>query len=71
VTRSGLFVRLRDTGADGFVPASSLLGDVYRHVEEAHALVGARSGQAYRLGDSVQVASCRRSRLRGRCGSRC
>jgi ribonuclease R len=55
VTRSGLFVRLRDTGADGFVPASSLTGDIYHHVEEAHALVGARSGEAYRLGDSVQV----------------
>jgi ribonuclease R len=55
VTRSGLFVRLKDTGADGFVPVSSLLGDLYRHVEEAHALVGARSGEAYRLGDSVVV----------------
>jgi ribonuclease R len=48
-------VRLRDTGADGFVPVSSLLGDIYRHAEEAHALVGARSGEAYRLGDGVRV----------------
>ena len=55
VTRSGLFVRLRDTGADGFVPVSSLVGDIYHHVEEAHALVAARSGEAYRLGDVVQV----------------
>jgi ribonuclease R len=55
VTRSGLFVRLRDSGADGFVPASSMIGDFYHHVEEAHALVGSRSGRAYRLGDSVRV----------------
>jgi ribonuclease R len=55
VTRSGLFVRLKETGADGFVPASSMLGDFYRHVEEAHALVGSRSGETYRLGDPVQV----------------
>lgn len=55
VTRTGLFVRLRETGADGFVPASSMIGDFYHHVEDAHALVGRRSGEAYRLGDDVQV----------------
>ena len=55
VTRSGLFVRLKDTGADGFVPASSMAGDYYQHVEAAHALVGRRTGESYRLGDIVQV----------------
>ncbi|MGW8206436.1 MAG: ribonuclease R [Hyphomicrobiaceae bacterium] len=55
VTRSGLFVRLAETGADGFVPISSLENDFYHHIEEAHALVGARSNAAYRLGDSVEV----------------
>jgi ribonuclease R len=55
VTRSGLFVRLKDSGADGFVPISSLQNDFYHHVETAHALVGARSGRAYRLGDEVDV----------------
>ncbi len=55
VTRSGLFVRLKDTGADGFVAASSMIGDFYHFVEEQHALVGDRSGEAYRLGDEVLV----------------
>ncbi|HXF55513.1 MAG TPA: ribonuclease R [Hyphomicrobiaceae bacterium] len=55
VTRSGLFVRLADTGADGFVPASSIAGDFYVHVEESHALVGRRTGRSFQLGDSVQV----------------
>jgi ribonuclease R len=55
VTRSGLFVRLNETGADGFVPVSTLTRDYYRHVEEAHALVGSRSGESYRLGDRVSV----------------
>lgn len=54
VTRSGLFVRLKGTGADGFVPISSLNG-YYHHVEAAHALVAERSGEAYRLGDQVEV----------------
>lgn len=55
VTRSGLFVRLKETGADGFVPISTLGREFYHHVEERHALVGARSGLAYRLGDEVRV----------------
>jgi ribonuclease R len=55
VTRAGLFVRLRETGADGFVPAATIGGDYYRHHEDAHALVGDRTGEAYRLGDEVRV----------------
>ncbi len=55
VTRSGLFVRLRETGADGFVPAATIGGDYYRHHEGAHALVGDRTGESYRLGDEVRV----------------
>jgi ribonuclease R len=55
VTRSGLFVKLKDTGADGYIPISSLGNDYYHHVEAAHALIGARSGAGYRLGDTVEV----------------
>ena len=55
VVRYGLFVRLRETGADGFVAASSLGQDFYAHVEAARALVGSRSGLAFRLGDEVRV----------------
>jgi ribonuclease R len=55
VTRAGLFVRLRDTGADGFVPAATIGNDYYRHHEDAHALIGDRTGESYRLGDDVTV----------------
>jgi ribonuclease R len=55
VTRSGLFVRLRDTGADGFVPAATIGNDYWRHHEDAHALVGDRTGYSYRLVDEVRV----------------
>ena len=55
VTRSGLFVRLKDTGADGYIPISSLGDDYYHHIEASHALVGARTGAGYRLGDTVEV----------------
>jgi ribonuclease R len=55
VTRSALFVRLNDTGADGIVPAAALGSDYYRHDETARALVGDRTGEAFRLGDQVNV----------------
>jgi ribonuclease R len=55
VTRSGLFVKLKETGADGFIPAATLGRDYYRHVEAAHALVNERTGDSYRVGDNVDV----------------
>jgi ribonuclease R len=53
-TRVGLFVRLDETGADGFVPVATL-NDYYRYDETAHALIGDRTGDVYRLGDTVRV----------------
>ena len=55
VTRSGLFVRLRDTGADGFIPISTLGNDYFNHAEGAHALIGSKTGTGWRLGDNVTV----------------
>lgn len=54
-TRSGLFVKLKETGADGFIPVSSLETDYFHYVEEAHALVGTRTGETFQLGDEVDV----------------
>ena len=51
-----MFVKLNDTGADGFIPARTVGGDEYfRYHEDSHALIGDRTGEAYRLGDSVRV----------------
>ncbi len=55
VTRSGLFIRLMETGADGFIPASTLGEDFYRYVEERQAMIGERSGETFTLGDRVEV----------------
>jgi len=55
VVRTGLFVRLHETGADGFVPAASIGGDYFRHDERRHALIGDRTGVGYALGDEVEV----------------
>jgi ribonuclease R len=55
VTRSGLFVSLAETGASGFVPASKLGTDYYVYDEGQHALIGERTGEAFRLGDEAEV----------------
>ena len=55
LVRTGLFVRLTDTGADGFVPASAIGREYFYHDEVRQALVGEDSGLAYRLGDPVDI----------------
>lgn len=55
VTKSGLFVKLRDTGADGFIPISTLGSDYFNHDAIMHALIGSRTREGYRLGDTVTV----------------
>jgi ribonuclease R len=54
-TRAGLFVKLDDTGADGFIPARTVGTEYFRYHEDRHALIGDRSGETYRLGDRVTV----------------
>jgi len=51
---SGIFVRF-DAVFEGYVPARKLPGDYYELNPLATALVGRRSGFAYRLGDPIQV----------------
>ncbi len=55
VTKSGLFVRLDETGADGFIPASTIGDDYYVYDEKARSMTGSRTGETYRLGDRVEV----------------
>jgi ribonuclease R len=54
-TRAGLFVKLDDTGADGFIPARTIGSEYFRYHEDRHALIGDGSGLTYRLGDRVTV----------------
>ena len=55
VTRVGLFVKLSETGADGFVPAATLGDDYFRFEEANRALVGTRTKETFRLGGEVEV----------------
>jgi ribonuclease R len=55
VTRAGLFVELSESGADGFVPISTIGEDFYEFEESRHRLVGRSTGEVFRLGDAVEV----------------
>lgn len=55
VTRAGLFVRLAENGADGFIPAARLSDEYWVHDDAHAALVAQRSGQRYEMGMNVQV----------------
>ena len=55
VTRVGLFVKLSETGADGFAPAATLGEDYFRFEEATRALIGTRTKETFRLGDAVKV----------------
>ena len=55
VTRAGLFVKLADTGADGFIPARTIGDDYYQYHEDRHAMIGRSTGETFRLGDNVRV----------------
>lgn len=55
VTRAGLFVRLDDLGADGFVPMRSLGEDWFDFDDKARTLFGRATGQTFAMGDRVSV----------------
>jgi ribonuclease R len=55
VSKAGLFVKLKETGADGFVPAATIGDDYYRYDERTHSMRGDDTGETYRLGDKVEV----------------
>ena len=50
VTKFGLFVRLKESGAEGLLPARSLGAEYFRHDERRQAMIGERSGTSLRPG---------------------
>lgn len=55
VVGAGLFVTLLDTGADGFVPVTTLGRSFYVLDDVRHALVSSETGETFQLGDVVDV----------------
>ncbi|QDP71597.1 ribonuclease R [Legionella israelensis] len=59
VTGFGIFVELDDIYVEGLVHVTSLKSDYYSFDAIKHRLVGMRSGNVYRLGDSMTVLVAR------------
>ena len=55
VTKFAVFVRLRESGAEGLLPARNLGLEFFRFDERRQAMIGERTGMAFGLGDSVTV----------------
>jgi len=55
VSRFGLFVTLKDTGADGIVPIRRLPNDYYEVFEDIHTLAGRNSGFSFSVGGAISV----------------
>jgi ribonuclease R len=62
---SGIFVRF-DGVFEGYVPARRLPGDYFELTPLGTALVGRRSGTAYRLGDPIEVGVAELKRWEGK-----
>ncbi len=65
VTRFGLFVKLKETGADGFVPMRSLHDDWYELDEVRKSLVGRDKKGIYQLGQDASVRLVEATPLQG------
>ncbi len=55
VIRAGLFVSLIETGGEGFIPISSIVGDYFFYDKDHQLIQGEHSGLTYQLGDSINV----------------
>jgi ribonuclease R len=62
---SGIFVRF-DGVFEGYLPARRLPGDYFELTPLGTALVGRRSGAAYRLGDAIEVGVAELKRWEGK-----
>ncbi len=55
VVSAGLFVKLDESGADGFVPVTTLGSEYFVYDKTRHALSGERCGAIYQLGDRLEL----------------
>ena len=62
---SGIFVRF-DGVFEGYIPARRLPGDYFELNPLATAMVGRRTGAAYRLGDPIEVGVEKIDRVEGK-----
>ncbi len=65
-TRSGIFVRLDETGASGLLPLSQAGDERFRFDAQRRGFVGTHSRQWLRVGDSIRLRLIEADRMTGR-----
>lgn len=60
ITSFGMFIELENT-IEGLIRLSSMDDDYYRYDEKQYCLIGERTGNVYRIGDTVDVVVIRSS----------
>ena len=55
VSDAGLFIYVKENGADGLIPIRTLPQDYYEFDRNNHCLIGRRRGRIFRLGETLQV----------------
>jgi len=65
VTRFGLFAALPHSGADGFIPMSSMGYDYFNFDDKGKRLIGRNTGDKYRLGDEIKVRLVEADKIAG------
>lgn len=55
LSRAGLFVRLKETGAEGLIPVSRLGAERFYADDDGFELKGSTTGLTYRLGQAIEV----------------
>ncbi|MGY8986316.1 MAG: ribonuclease R [Sphingomonadales bacterium] len=65
VAKFGLFISLEPSGADGFIPISTIGNDYFYYDEDKYSLIGKRMGETYQLGDKVEVKLLEANKMTG------
>lgn len=55
VSDYGFWVEIPENGSEGMIKLRDLMDDSYAHDPKAHAIVGTRTGNTYRLGDEIKI----------------
>jgi ribonuclease R len=55
VAKWGIYVTLKDTGAEGLVHVTNMDSDYYNYDEKNYRLIGEKEGKTFTLGDEIKV----------------
>ena len=55
VAKWGIYVTLKETGAEGLVHITNLDNDYYNYDEKKYRLIGEKLGKTFTLGDPIRV----------------